>query len=138
MELYLKINIYISILLKINLMKKTLLIIIASSTYLLQSCTIAKISGKGAVPVLLNQTSTQMKLVEHITLKKNINFDFTSSFDVSQLIAKRMPEKQPDAVINTTITVKYGLDNYLLNLITLGLANSHKFIVEADLMKDKN
>jgi hypothetical protein len=83
---------------------------------LMQSCTVAKISGKGAVPVLLNQPSEQMQLVEHIKIKKNSNFDYTSSFDVSELIAKKVAEKQPDAVINTTVTIKSGIDNFFINL----------------------
>ena len=103
----------------------------------MQSCTIAKISGKGAVPVLLNQPSEQMQLVEHITIKKNSNFDWTSSFDVSEVIAEKVAEKQPDAVINTMVTIKSGIDNFFINLFTLGLAKSRKIIVDADLMKAK-
>jgi len=56
----------------------------------LQSCTVAKISGKGAVPVLLNQPSEQMQIVEHVKIKKNSNFDWTSSFDVSYILAKEI------------------------------------------------
>jgi hypothetical protein len=104
----------------------------------MQSCTIAKISGKGAVPVLLNQPSQQMQLVEHITIKKNSNFDWTSSFDVSEVIARKVAAKQPDAVINTTITIKTSIDNYLINLFTFGLAQSRKIVIDADLMKEKN
>ena len=104
---------------------------------LMQSCTIVKISGKGAVPVLLNQPSEQMQLVEHITIKKNSNFDYTSSFDVSEVIAKKVAEKQPDAVINTTIIIKSSIDNFFINLFTLGLARSRKIIINADLMKAK-
>ena len=102
-----------------------------------QSCTIAKISGKGAVPVLLNQPSDRMELIEHIVVSKNINFDYTSSFDVSQILAKVIAEKKPDAVINTTVTIKNSLDNSCINIFTLGLAQSRKFVVEADLMREK-
>jgi hypothetical protein len=119
-------------------MKKSILIITVLACGLaMQSCTVAKISGKGAVPVLLNQPSQQMQLVEHISIKKNINFDWTASFDVSELIAKKVVEKQPDAVINTTVVIKTGIDNYFINLFTLGLARSKKVVVEADLMKEK-
>ncbi|MDA1181965.1 MAG: hypothetical protein O3B82_00065 [Bacteroidetes bacterium] len=114
-----------------------LIITVLACGLFMQSCTIAKISGKGAVPILLNQPSQQMQLVEHITLKKNSNFDWTSSFDVSEIIAKKVAEKQPDALINTTITIKTGIDNYLINLFTLGLARSRKIVVDADLMKEK-
>ena len=114
-----------------------LIITVLACGLFMQSCTIAKISGKGAVPVILNQPSQQMQLVEHITVKKNINFDWTSSFDVSEVIAKKVAEKQPDAVINTTVTIKTSIDNYFINLFTLGLAQSRKIVVDADLMKEK-
>ncbi len=114
-----------------------LIITVLACGLFMQSCTIAKISGKGAVPVLLNQPSQQMQLVEHITVKKNSNFDWTSSFDVSEVIAKKVAEKQPDAVINTTVTIKTSIDNFFINLFTLGLAQSRKIVVDADLMKEK-
>ena len=126
--------------LKFNKMIKRNSILLATvlvGGLLMQSCTIAKISGKGAVPVLLNQPSEQMQLVEHITIKKNSNFDWTSSFDVSEVIAEKVAEKQPDAVINTMVTIKSGIDNFFINLFTLGLAKSRKIIVDADLMKAK-
>lgn len=104
---------------------------------LVSSCTVAKISGKGAVPVLLNQPSAQMKLIEHVQIKKNVNFDYTGSFDVSEIMARIISEKQPDAVINTTVTIKQGVDNYFINLFTIGLANSTKIVIDADMMKNK-
>lgn len=78
-----------------------------------------------------------MQLVEHITVKRNSNFDWTSSFDVSEVIARKVAEKQPDAVINTTVTIRTSIDNFFINLFTLGLAQSRKIIVDADLMKEK-
>ncbi len=100
----------------------------------LSSCTVAKISGRGAVPFLLNQPAEQMELTEHIRVKKNSNFDYTSSFDVSEVMANKVAEKKPDAIINTTITIKRSIDNFFINLFTLGLARSRKIVVEADFM----
>jgi hypothetical protein len=117
--------------------KSILIVTIFAIALILESCTIAKISGKGAVPVLLNQPSESLQLVEHITIKKNSNFDYTSSFDVSELLSKKVAEKKPDAVINTTVTIKSSIDNFFLNLITLGFAKSRKISIEADLMKEK-
>ena len=117
--------------------KSILIVTIFAIALILESCTIAKVSGKGAVPVLLNQPSENLQLVEHITIKKNSNFDYTSSFDVSELLSKKVAEKRPDAVINTTVTIKSSIDNFFLNLITLGFAKSRKISIEADLMKEK-
>jgi hypothetical protein len=104
---------------------------------LIQSCTVAKISGRGAVPIVLNQPSQRMELMEHVRVKKNSNFDWSSSFDVSEVMARTIAEKKPDAVINTTVTIKSGADNFFINLFTLGLAQSRKVVVDADLMKER-
>jgi len=106
-------------------------------TVVLQSCTIAKISGRGAAPIVLNQPSERMELMEHVTVKKNSNFDWSSSFDVSEVMAQTIAAKKPDAVINTTVTIKSGADNFFINLFTLGLAKSRKVVIDADLMKEK-
>lgn len=104
---------------------------------LMASCTIAKVSGKGAVPLMLNQPAQSMELIEHISVEKNINFDYTNSFDVSEVISNVIAQKKPDAVINTTVYIKTGVDNYFINLFTCGLAQSKKIVIEADLMKMK-
>jgi hypothetical protein len=117
--------------------KSILIVTIFGLALMFESCTIAKISGKGAVPILLNQPSENLQLVEHITITKNSNFDYTSSFDVSELLSKKVAEKRPDAVINTTITIKSSIDNFFINLFTLGFAKSRKISIEADLMKEK-
>ena len=101
------------------------------------SCTIAKISGKGVSPIMLNQPSEQMELMEHISVEKNINFDYTNSFDVSEVLADVLAQKKPDAVINTTVIIKTGVDNYFINMFTCGMAASKKVVIEADLMKKK-
>lgn len=103
----------------------------------MQSCTIAKISGKGAVPVLLNQPSEQMELIEHIKIKKNSVFDYTNSYDVSELLSKYISLKKPDAAINVTVTIKSSIDTYILNWFTFGLANAKKVVIEADFMREK-
>jgi hypothetical protein len=103
----------------------------------MQSCTIAKVGGRGAVPLILNQPAQQMELVEHVTIKKNKVFDYTNSFDVSELLAKEIAAKKPDAAINVHVTIKSSIDTYFINLFTFGLANATKVVVEADFMKEK-
>lgn len=60
----------------------------------MQSCTIAKVSGKGAVPLLLNQPTEKMQFMEHVTIKKNRNFDYTNTFDVAELLSKEIEQKE--------------------------------------------
>jgi hypothetical protein len=103
--------------------------------FILNSCTLAKIGGRGAVPIILNQPYEKMKLVEHVTIKKNTFFDFSNSFDISYVIAEKVVERQPDAIINTSITIETGIDNFFFNLFTLGLANSSKIVIDADFVR---
>ena len=120
-------------------MKKTNFILsaaIIAFLFTIQSCTVAKISGRGAVPIVLNQPSEKMQLVEHIIIKKNRNFDWTSSFYISEVIGKKIAEKQPDALINATISIQTSVDNFFINLVTFGLARSRKIVFEADVMRE--
>ncbi|NKI28461.1 hypothetical protein HCG49_18070 [Arenibacter sp. 6A1] len=116
--------------------KKKLLPPFLMITILLQSCTIARISGKAAVPMLYNQPTEKVEIVEHITVKKNVNFDWTSTFEISEILADEIAEKKPDAVINTSVKVTTSVDNFFLNLITLGMAWSRKIVIEADFVKE--
>lgn len=119
-------------------MKKiNVLFVIAVVAILLSSCTVAKIGGKGAVPVLLNQPSEGMQLIEHIQIAKTIKFDHTGSYDVATILSTEIAKKKPDAVINTTITVKVTVGNYFLNMFTCGFASAKTVEIEADFMKKK-
>jgi hypothetical protein len=40
-----------------------------------------------------------------------------------------------DAVINTSITIETGIDNFFYNLFKLGLAKSRKIVAYADFVK---
>ena len=106
------------------------------------SCTIAKIGGKGPVPLMLNQPTEKMKFIDHITVKKNINFDYTNSFDIAEVLNSKAGDKiraeNADVIANTSITIKSGADNFFINLVTLGLAQSRKVVVDADLMKSES
>jgi len=104
-------------------------------TVIFSSCTIAKIGSKGPIPILLNQPSKQMELIQHIRVSKNIHFDYTNTIDAYSIIADRIALMKPDKVINCSIIIKIGVDNYFLNYFTFGLANSRKIVVEADFVK---
>lgn len=103
----------------------------------ISSCTLAKISGRGAVPITLNQLDRPVDVIEHVSVKKAIYFDWTSSFDISDLMADLIAEKKPDAIINVSLRVKRSFGNFLVNTITGGLAAGKTMIVEADFVKYK-
>ena len=119
-------------------MKKINLIAFAGMTVLfLASCTVAKIGGRGAVPILLNQSSESMQLIEHVKVAKTIAWDYTGSYEVSTVLADEIAKKKPDAVINTSIAIKVTPGNYFYTFFTCGLANAKTVEIEADFMKKK-
>jgi hypothetical protein len=119
-------------------MKKLNIIFVAiASVIIMGSCTVAKIGGKGAVPILFNQPSEGMQLIEHVKIAKTISFDYTASYDVSTILSEEIAKKKPDAVINTSINIKVTVGNYFLNMVTCGFASAKTVEIEADFMKKK-
>jgi hypothetical protein len=92
-------------------------------------CTMAKISGKGEVPMILNQPPAKIETVEKIDHSKHIMFDYTSSFDVSEVLDEVMMDVDADAIINMQIVIKSTFVDFLANLFTLGLASAKTFQV---------
>lgn len=110
-------------------------VILVSFMIILSGCTIAKISGKGSLPLLLNNPSQKVKVLSHFKESKMITFDYTSSFDVYEVIAERLANTNADMVTNLTITIKSDVGTFMVNLFTLGLANARTFQVEGDFVK---
>ena len=110
-----------------------LLFVVALS---ISGCTYAKISGRGSIPLLLNNPPQKTSLVEHFAESKRRNFDWTGAFDVAEILGNAM-KKHPaaDAVTNVSITVGADFGSFVINLFTIGLANSLIFTVEGDLVK---
>ena len=103
---------------------------------LFMGCTMAKISGRGPNPLILNNPTQKTQVIDHFTLSKRITFDYTSSFDVSDLVGDEMRlHPGGDAVTNLVITVRSDVGDFFINLFTLGLAASKTFQVEGDLVK---
>jgi hypothetical protein len=102
---------------------------------LITGCTMAKISGRGTTPLLLNNPAERVELVEHFRVAKRITFDYTGAFDVSEVLTEVMHGKQADAVANLTVSLKSDVGDFFINLFTLGLANSRTLQVEGDLVR---
>ena len=111
------------------------LVLLFSLTVFMSGCTIAKISGKGSMPLLLNNPPEKVKVVSHFSESKMITFDYTSSFDVYEIIADRLANSNADMAINLTITIKSDVGTFFVNLFTLGLANARTVQVEGDFVK---
>jgi hypothetical protein len=98
-------------------------------------CTTYKISGRGAVPIFLNNPPAKVDVIRHVDRSKMITFDYTGAFDVSEVLTDLFQETKADAIINVTISVKSDVGTFFVNLFTLGIANAHTMEVEGDLVK---
>jgi len=101
----------------------------------LEACTIAKISGRGAIPILLNNPRGKVEVIKHLRDSKMVVFDYTGTFDASEILNKHFEETKADAIINLTFTIKSDVGSFFVNFFTLGLANARVMEVEGDLIK---
>ena len=63
-----------------------------------------------------------------------VTFDYTNTFDVSHLLIEKIQGANADAITNITITIKSDVKSFMVNLITLGIAQAKVFSVEGDLV----
>ena len=110
-------------------------VVVVALLTIVNGCTIAKISGRGSIPLMLNNPPQRVKVIEHFKADKMFLFDYTSSFDVSAILAKKLQQGNADAVTNLVVSVKNTAPSFLLNVVTFGLASAKVFSVEGDLVK---
>lgn len=106
---------------------KTFCLIVAAlamTIIVIEGCTMAKISGKGTIPLMLNQPQAKVEVIQQIKESKMIVFDYTSSFDASEILSEVFTETDADAIINLVFTVKTTPADFFINLFTLGIANA--------------
>ncbi len=102
----------------------------------LGGCTVAKLSGSGPRPLLLNNPADgKFEIVRHFVVDRGSTFDFTNTAEIDALVASVIQETKADAVVNLRITVKQEVSDFFLNLITCGLANSRTWYVEGDAIR---
>ena len=86
--------------------------------------------------MLLNNPAERVTVIEHFKISKMITFDYTSSFDVSEIIADKLGRStEADAVTNISINVKQDVGTFLMTVCTFGLANAKRVEVQGDLVK---
>jgi hypothetical protein len=98
-------------------------------------CTIAKISGRGSIPLLLNQPSAKVEVVKAIKVSQMRVFDYTESYDASEMLSEVFTETQADAIINVVFTVKTTPGDFFLNILTLGIANAKTIEITGQAVK---
>jgi len=97
-----------------------------------------KISGRGALPILLNNPPAKVEVIRHISISKIRKFDRTGAIDVSEILQDYFARTDADALINTTITVKNDFATNCLNIVTFGMANASRIVIDGDLVKAPN
>ena len=105
---------------------------------LLSGCTVAKIYGRGATPVLLNNPPRQVEVIRHFNISKGIIFDYTYAFDASEMLADILQETKCDAIINVGLELKITVGDFFINMITFGIAQAKHLTVVGDAIKDIN
>ena len=104
----------------------------------LESCTVAKISGRGAVPLIMNQPQAKVNVIQNIEASKQSLFDYTGAVDISEVLKDVMVGQDIDAIININITIKSTVGDFFINLFTLGLANAKTYVVSGEAIKAPN
>ena len=118
-----------------NLGRMVALLAFIASIGVMGGCTVAKISGRGSIPLMLNNPPARVEVIEQFEETKQILFDYTSAFDASEVISQKIARSKADAVINVGITIHYSIVDVFLNLITLGIANSKTFEISGQLVR---
>lgn len=101
----------------------------------LAGCTVAKVSGRGTAPLILNNPTQRVTLVESFDRQKMVMFDYTGAFDVSEVLGDMLRDKKADAVTNLVITIKSTVPSFAVNVVTLGFANAKVFQIKGDLVR---
>lgn len=117
-----------------GLLTKLLAILIVGGI-VMGGCTIATIGGRRVIPAMLNTPPERVEVIKHVKVSKSIYFDYTAAYDASEILAKVIEETGADAIINVAIKLKITVVNYLINVITFGLANGRTIEIEADAVK---
>ena len=120
-----------------RLSKRTLAVLALIGLTTMSSCTLAKISGRGAKPILLNNPPREVEVVGQLDSSKLVTFDYTNSYDISEVAAEAMNAANGDAVINASFVVKGDARTFFINLFTIGLANARIFEAKADIVRYK-
>jgi tryptophanase len=115
--------------------KKIIVLLVCAA--LVSGCTIMKIQGRGARPILLNTPDRQYDVVKHFTISRNFYFDYTRAPDISSMVADVLAETNADAVINLGFSAKTTFETFCVTMITTGFANGYCVQIEGDAIKYK-
>ena len=117
-------------------MNKSILFLCASMLLVsLTGCTVAKVNSKGSIPVIMNQPAEKVTVIKTFKEKKKRVFDWTRNYELTELTGKVAKETNADALTNVDFKIKHGFSDYLINVFTLGLAQSTTLEITGDAVK---
>ncbi len=103
-----------------------------------QGCTVAKISGAGPRPIMLNNPpqGVAFDVIKHFKVQKGITFDLTSSFEIDGIVADLLQETKGDAIINVRLNVVQTPGDFCMTMVC-PFSNAKHIEVEGDVIKFK-
>ena len=122
----------------IRLQRATTALFVAVCVTSISSCTMARITARSTNPIVMNNPPVSVEVIEHIVASRGITFDFTSSFDASEILAVEFQRTGADAMVNVAYAVKTTVGDFFLNLLTLGIATAKHLEIEADAVRTPN
>ena len=99
---------------------------------LASSCTMARIYSTSGNTVAL--TTIKPGRAESFTITERRIFDYTNALDVQELLRKKFGSGV--MVQNVTVKVQQDPADFLLNLVTIGIAQSRTFEISGDLIRN--
>lgn len=98
---------------------------------LFSGCTVARIYSTSGSTIAL--TTVQQGAGEQFTLSKHMMFDYTGAVDVQELVRARYGAG--GTAQNVSIKIQSTFGDFMLNLVTLGIANSKHYLVSGDYVR---
>ena len=99
---------------------------------LVSGCTMARIYSTSGNTVAL--TTVKPGRAESFTITERMMFDYTNSLDVQELIRRKFGS----GVLVQNVTVKLQQDpvDFVLNVVTIGIAQSRTFEISGDIIRN--
>ena len=103
-------------------------IVMLVSLCALSGCTMARIYATSGNAVSMTQSGN--KAGESFKIEKRITFDYTSAIDAQELLRERFGSGHEFQ--NVSVKLNADFTDFLINLFTLGLAQSKTFEISGD------
>lgn len=112
----------------------SLLALMLTFSAVASGCTIARIYATSGNKVALTETNPAGG--EQFVIRHRLLFDYTGALDVQELLRARFGSGHEFQ--NVTVKIQTDVVDFLLNVVTLGIANSRSFEITGDKVRRSN